>query len=124
MVFFILRCHHVIFRTIFGPFWVGKSKPPRLMQWAGQFFTYLFKPSPYIISQENMIYTTELPAIVLKPKISIWKLKFFYGFLLIIGGLVKHFLHITEKLKSLYIYSTGNIKQDKRKMLANFIKRN
>ena len=33
MVLLILECLHVIFRTIFGHFWAGQSKPPRLMQW-------------------------------------------------------------------------------------------
>ena len=32
MVLLILECLHVIFRTIFGHFWAGQSKPPRLMQ--------------------------------------------------------------------------------------------
>ena len=34
MVLLILECLLVMFRTIFGHFWAGQSKPPRLMQWS------------------------------------------------------------------------------------------
>ena len=41
MVLLILECLHVIFRTIFGHFWAGQSKPPRLMQCFTIFLTSL-----------------------------------------------------------------------------------
>ena len=111
---------------------VGAMKNTLLRKWEKiKSLYYLFKPSPQIIDvyPHNFIFPPNLlkfepfdffdlipfkfeptnfntllkDSIETKKSISIWKLKFFYGFLLIIGGLVKHFLHITEKLKSLYI---------------------